>query len=322
MADSALSEAHNITAGRMTRRYWLGFLALCLLGSSAWLVEAAWPSLMPTASRECLHYLVITFAVGIFGWKKIARSRFRSTPVAKLAAASVCLYGIPAALIESARSGVSEATIAALFALLPVAVVLSVPQFDFGERVNSATTSVLAPALIGLAGMMLLLPFALPASFGEVRWYAVVVLAVLIAATASVWMYRLLVEVSLIEATVICSIANATFLLAFALAWIAISGTSWAAEWSWNALNVEVLKAVCLDMPQIILLLWLMRDVAPERLAARALVIPLFTVLEGYALLRPQVSLRSVGGAVLLLFGSWRLLSGRQRDEEPGLMLR
>lgn len=321
MAEAALSEAHNITAGRMTRRRWLGFLALCLLGSSAWLVEGAWPSLMPTASRECLHYLAITFAVGIFGWKKIAHSKFRSTPITKLAAASICLFGIPAALIESARSGVSEATIAASFALLPVLIVLLVPHFDLRERVDSAT-SLLSPALIGLAGILLLLPFALPASLREARLYAVVVIAVLVAASASVWMYRLLFEVSVIEATVICSVANATILLAFALARIAINGTSWAAEWSWNALSVEVLKAVCLDMPQVILLLWLMRDVEPERLAARVLVIPLLTVLEGYALLRPEVSLRSVVGAVLLLFGSWRLLSGSERDEEPGLMLR
>ncbi len=322
MAERALSEFSNLAAEGMTRRHWLGFFALCLLSASAWLAEAARPSLMPASSRKCLHYLVIAFTVGIFGGRKFACSRFRPTPVARLAIASVCLFGIPAVLIEPTRSGVSEGTIAALFALLPVAIVLLVPHFDLGGRVDSATTGQLAPALIGLAGTLLLLPFALPASFREARLYAVVVLAVLIAATASVWMYRLLVEVGVVEAVVISTTANATFLFAASLASNAMGGSSWGGQWSWNAVGVEASQAVCLDLPQIALLLWLMREVAPQRLAARALVIPLLTLLEGYALLRPEISARSVCGAALLIFGAGRLLSGRQRDEEPGLMLR
>lgn len=305
----------------LTRRQWPGFFALCFLGASAWLIEGAWPSLMPAASRECLHYLVLASAVGIFGSRKIARSGFRA-PFVKLAVASVGLFGVPAALIERARSGVSEATIAALFALLPVAVVLLAPHFDFSARVDYAPARMLAPALVGLAGTLLLVPFALPASFREARLYAVVVIAVLVAASSSVWMYRLLIEVSLVEAVVICGIANAIFLLAVSLVSNVMGGSGGGGEWSWNAVAVEALKAVCLDLPQIALLLWLMREVAPERLAARALVIPLLTVLEGYALLRPEISLRSVAGVALLIYSAWRLLTSRQHDEEPGLMLR
>ena len=112
------------------------------------------------------------------------------------------------------------------------------------------------------------------------------------------------------------------FLLVVSLASSAFGAANSGSEWSWSAFGVEALKALCLDLPQIVLLLWLMREVAPERLSARALVIPLLTVLEGYALVRPEISVRSIGGAALLLYGAWRLLMGGQRDEEPALMLR
>lgn len=306
----------------MARRQWLGFFALCLLGASTWPVEGAWPSLMPAASRECLHDLIIAFAVGVFGWRRIAFNEIQTRLLAKLALASVCLLGMPAALIESARSGVSEGTIAALFAMLPVAVVLLVSRFDFAGRAEPGTTRMLAPAIIGLTGTLLLLPFALPASFREASLYALVVLAVLVAASASVWMYRLLLGADVVEAVVICCVANAMFLLVVSLASIAIGGASWGGAWSWNTVGVEALKAVCIDLPQIILLLWLMREVAPERLAARALVVPILTVLEGYALLRPEISVRPVCGAALLIYGAWRLLTSSGREEEPGLMLR
>jgi len=291
-------------------------------GASGWLVEGAWPSVLPATYRECLHDLIIAFVVGIFGWKKIAHSQFSARSLAKFAVASFGLFGVPTALVESARSGVSEGTIAGLFALLPLAVVSFVPHFDFGRRSESGANRLLIPALIGLAGALFLLPFALPASLREARLDAVVVLAVLIAASASVWLFRLLLDVGVVEAVVTCCVANAMFLLVVSLASSAFGAANSGSEWSWSAFGVEALKALCLDLPQIVLLLWLMREVAPERLSARALVIPLLTVLEGYALVRPEISVRSIGGAALLLYGAWRLLMGGQRDEEPALMLR
>jgi drug/metabolite transporter (DMT)-like permease len=71
-----------------------------------------------------------------------------------------------------------------------------------------------------------------------------------------------------------------------------------------------------------VLLVWLMRDVAPTRFAARYLVVPLLTVMEGYVLLRPGFSVRAVAGGALMVFGAWRLLTASQREGEPGLVLR
>ena len=296
---------------------------MCLLSASAWLVDGAWPSLLPAAERQGLHYGLIALAVGGVGWKGIAWETLRARPWAKLALASIGLLGLPAALVEAAGAGVSDVTAAALFALLPVAVVVLIANSDFVRAAGAGTGRLLAPALAGLAGTLLLLSFALPESLRQAGLEAVIILAVVLAAIASVWMYRLLVEFTLAEAATICSLANA--LLAFASALLmnlAARGVpSWAESLTWRTLGVEAATAILFDLPQMVLLLWLMRAVVPARLAARTLVIPLLTVLEGYALLRPPATARSLCGAALLIAGAWRLMTVSPREEEPTLVL-
>jgi hypothetical protein len=309
--------------GGLTGRQWIGFFVLCLLGASGWLVEGAWPSLLPVAAQDCMHDVAIGLAVGVFGWKKIARGDLGGRSWAKLAIASVCLLGLPTVLIEWARSGVSDGTVAGLFALLPIAVVLVMPQFNLGMEVENGVGRLLAPALIGLAGALLLVPFALPDSLRSAGMDAVVVLAVVTAASASVWMYRLLHEFAVIEAVLICCFANAALLMVVFLgsSLMAGSGEALRMEWSWRAAGVEMVKAACFDLPQVWLLLWLMRAVSPVRLSVRALLVPLLTVAEGEAMMRPGIAARTLVGAVLLVLGAWRLMAGGEQ-EEPGLMLR
>jgi uncharacterized membrane protein len=226
-------------------------------------------------------------------------------------------------MVEATLGGVSEANIAALFALLPIAVVVLVAHFDFGGAARSGAIRLLAPALAGLAGALFLLPVMTPRSWRQAGFDGVVVLGVVLAAIASLWMYRLLREITLVEAAVVCCLANAVFFFAASLASSLIAragGSEWG--WSWKVLAVEAVTAICFDLPQVLLLLWLMREVAPERFAARYFVIPLLTVMEGYALLGPEFSWMTTGGAVLMVFGAWRLMTASQREEEPGLMLR
>jgi len=304
----------------LSRAQWVGFFALCALGASGWLVEAEWPRVLPTMEQRVLHDLAIAATVGFVWWRIRARVGASARPRMRLAAASVCLLGLPAILVDAAFGGVSQVNATATFALLPVAVVLLVSQFD-AER--AGMMRMLAPALIGLAGVMFLLPVVLPSSLHEGGLDVVVVLAVAIAAAASVWMYRLLAEFSVAEAVFICALANGAF---FALTF-AVNGAMTQARvgpvggWSRELVGVEIAKALLFDLPQFALLLWLMRVVVPAKLAARALVIPLLTVLEGYALLRPQISAREICGAALVVVGTLWLMTARQ-GEEPGLMLR
>jgi hypothetical protein len=197
-----------------------------------------------------------------------------------------------------------------------VAVVVLVAGSGVGAGEGSGARGLLMPALAGLAGILLVLPVETPASWCEVGFAGIALVGVLTAAAASVWMHRRLREFSVVEAVVVCGAANAAYFLVV----FAVSGLS-SAGWSWSAVVLEAVKAVGFDLPQVVLLVWLLREIAPARFAARFLVIPLLTVAEGFALMRPEVSLRVAGGAALVVFAAWRLLTARLRDREPGLML-
>jgi hypothetical protein len=58
------------------------------------------------------------------------------------------------------------------------------------------------------------------------------------------------------------------------------------------------------------------------RFAARYLVIPLLTLLESYALMRPELTVRVVSGVVLLAAGAGMLLALKTGEEETTLSLR
>ncbi len=72
----------------------------------------------------------------------------------------------------------------------------------------------------------------------------------------------------------------------------------------------------------MVLLVVLLRGMSPVRFGARYLVIPLVTVVEGYVLLRPELTLRMGFGALLLAGSAAFLLLSREVDEGAGLSLR
>jgi len=305
----------------LTRARWAGFFVLCLLGASGWLVDQAWPSALPAAPRQGLDDLLIAVVLGAVDWRSFGRGEARGRPWVRLGLGSVLLLGVPATLAGIALGGASEITVAALFGLAPVIVVVLVVGFESGAGEGSGARALLMPSLAGLAGILLVLPVETPASWREIEFPGIALVGVLTAAAASVWMYRLLGYFSVVEGAAVCGAANAVyFLVVFAAS--GLGGAGWGAGWIWSSLGVEAVKAVGFDLPQVVLLVWLLRDLAPVRFAARFLVIPLLTVAEGFALMRPEVSLRAAGGAALVGFGAWRLATARLRDEESWLMLR
>jgi drug/metabolite transporter (DMT)-like permease len=312
--------------GAVTRRQWYGFFALCAMGASSWLVDNAWPSTLPTAIRPVLDDLLMAIVIGAVGWKGLARGSLWSWDGVKLAVGSVLLLGVPATLAGVALGGASEVTITALFALAPITVVVFVSNFNLGGDEAAGANKLLGPALAGLGGTLLLLPVSTPESWREGGFAAIAALGVLIAAVAGDWMYRLLRDFDVIEAALICCFANGFYFLAvFAVSFLTAGGdgaSRWDGVWTRDVLIVEIAKALLFNLPQIVLLVWLMRDVAPARFAARYLVVPLLTVVEGYVLLRPGIGVRAIGGGALMVFGVWRLLTASQREGEPGLVLR
>jgi prepilin signal peptidase PulO-like enzyme (type II secretory pathway) len=76
------------------------------------------------------------------------------------------------------------------------------------------------------------------------------------------------------------------------------------------------------DVVEVWLIVWLLREMPPVRFAARYLVIPLVTVLESFVLMRPEWTVRMVFGTFLLAAGAGALLFWKVAEEETVLSLR
>jgi drug/metabolite transporter (DMT)-like permease len=205
-----------------------------------------------------------------------------------------------------AREYAPETSVAVVFALAPVAVVLvwgAVTQESDG-------TGKLIPSLMGLAGVLLLLPFELPVSARGWGAGAEIVAAMVLVAGAGAWMYGLLRAVSTTEALVVVGVSNAACLLAWC-------GAVGSLDWRWRDVADGVWWGWGVGVIVAALTVWLLREMAPVRFSARFLVIPLVTIVEGFVLLRPEVTGRMVVGTVLLAVGTaWMLMTKRQVDEE------
>ena len=76
------------------------------------------------------------------------------------------------------------------------------------------------------------------------------------------------------------------------------------------------------DVVEVLLIVWLLRETPPVRFAARYFVIPLLTVLESYVLMRPEWTVRMGCGTALLAVGAGLLLFLKAGEEETALSLR
>jgi len=296
----------------MRRSVWVGFVALCVLSSTAWLIPAA-VDVLPAFERQSVLYGAIGLVAVLVGGRKMWDRR-RWLDRARLALAGTVFFGVPIGIVEWVRGSVSEISRSAAFAMVPVVVVVALPASDWASR-DGESRRFLVPALVALGGLLLIVPFEFSGSTRGKLLLAALIAAVILVGVASVWLYRLLREFGLAEAIAVICLANGVFLAVCGLA-----GESFL--WSLDGLGSVVSWSLLVDLVEIVLLIWLLREMKPVQFAARYFVIPLVTILEGYAVYRPELTVRMVSGFVLLVFGSWRLLFSRGSDDEGVLSLR
>jgi drug/metabolite transporter (DMT)-like permease len=310
--DDAVSQPTSRSA--IKRSVWIAFCCLCLLSASAWAAMPFGSSALPPLEQLAVLYLAIGLSAllvsGRSWWK-----RMRSRPWAALVIASVMFFGAPALALELASGAVPEITRSALFALVPIVVAITTAAVDVGTPGENGARRSLLPALLGLAGLLLLLPLSFSLSPKGTIMLAILCAAVLLAGISSVWLYRLVQRHQPADAAAMICLSNAFFLLACGQA-----GQTFI--WGPSSLVSMISLSTLVNLIEILLLLWLVRTLSPVRFAARFLIIPLLTVLEAYVLLRPQVTLRIGGGVAALVVGAATLVLANPHRDEPELSLR
>jgi hypothetical protein len=292
----------------MQRSVWTTFGALCLLSSSAWLAAPFGTSTLPSLERQGLLHLMIGIGALLVSNKKMP-ARFKDRPSARLALTSLGFFGVPALAIEFTSSFVGEINRSALFAMVPIVVVVTLTAVDAGGPAERGARRSLAPALAGLGGLLLLLPLSLSNSAHRDLMSAVVGAAVILVGITSVLLYRLLQYFELSDAIALVCLSNAGLLLA--CAW-----SSRTITWRASSLLSLVSLPSLVELFEVLLLLWLLRKMSPVQFASRYLLIPLLTVVEAYILLRPPLTLRIGAGVILLAAGSGMLLLQHPAEED------
>jgi hypothetical protein len=289
----------------MRRASWIGFVALCILSATSWVIPPG--EELSVFKQQGVRYAVVGLVAlllgGYRGWSWSLGLR--------LGLVGIGFFGIPMAVGESSRGAMPEISRSALFAMVPVVVVIVIAAGDDEKGVRRF----LAPALAGLGGLLLVLPLEFSSSIRERIMLSVICAAVVLVGLSSAWLYRLLRGVALAHAVTAICLANGVFLLVCSV----VRGDY---VLQWNGLSSVISVASLVDVVEVVLIVWLLREMPPVRFAARYLLIPLLTILESYVLIRPEVTMRIACGTLLLAAGVGMLLFLKVGDEETMLSLR
>ncbi len=289
------------------------FGALCLLSSCAWIAEPFGSSSLPPLERQGLLFA----AIGIVSLLLLRGSALRLKDKAwvHLAIAGIALFSVPEIAISLASGAVPEISRSALFAMVPIVVVVvtSAGAGTDGSEINAGRF--LAPALVGLGGLLLLLPLNFSGALRGQVMTGVIVAAVIVVGMASVRLYRVLQSFTLGEAMAVICLSNAAVLLIYDAARVGL-------VWSGGGFASLLLPPSLVDLAEILMLVALLRAMPPVRFASRYLLIPLLTVVQGYILMRPVLTVRVVAGAALLAAGTGLLLFLQPAEDQVNLSLR
>jgi drug/metabolite transporter (DMT)-like permease len=293
---------------------WIAFAVLCVLSGTSWAIPREMSDGLPPLEQQGVLFGVIGLTALVFAGRRVW-SRSSGLRYVRLAAAAVGFFGVPMVVVEYARGSVPAISRSALFALVPVVVGMVVASGESAGREERGARLFLMPALAGLGGLLLLLPLVFSTSARGWTMLAVVCAAVVLVGLASVWLYRLLRGFALANAIAVVGLANAVFLLV----WSAVREE---VVWRGNGLASVMSIASLVDVVEVLLIVWLLREMPPIRFASRYLVIPLLTVLESYVVIRPEWTVRMGFGTALLAAGGGMLLFLKAGEEETVLSLR
>jgi drug/metabolite transporter (DMT)-like permease len=293
---------------------WIAFAVLCVLSGTSWAIPRELSDGLPPLEKQGVLFGGIGLAALLFSGRKVW-ARSRGLRYARLAAAAVGFIGVPMVVAEYARGSVPAISRSALFALVPVVVVIVVAAGESAGREERGARLFLMPALAGLGGLLLLLPLAFSSSARGWMMLAAVCAAVVLVGVASVRLHGLLRGFALADAIAVVGVSNAVFLLI-------LSAVLEDVVWRGNGLASVMSLASLVDVVEVLLIVWLLREMPPIRFAARYLMIPLLTVLESYVVMRPELTVRMGFGTVLQAAGAGTLLFWKAGEEETVLSLR
>jgi len=275
------------------------------LAASMWILQLALPTTLPGLETETLVYFLVVVGVGATGvrWEEVGRES-----VWQAIGSGLLLFAFPSLVLAGSANRLPGLTQVALLGLVPVVLVVisAVAGSSSGEF-----PGLLGAALAGLAGAFLLLAGDPEMLLQRPVAGALFVLVVISIACGSYF------------ASVAAKVLSVRLLLLLLVGpSLVLSGVVGVLRHNgWAVPRGQDIAGLVWRAAAMVLLVYLIKHIAPVALAARYLLIPLITAVEGFVYVRPSVSWRQVLGITLLALGSARLLVRGGSREEPRMSL-
>ena len=257
------------------------------------------PGDLPALLRFAVHNLLLA---SVFGGLALRTGLARGA-WGRIAGWLALLLALPELVVAGASGSVSGLSQALVFTLIPAVVVFVVAQQRAGFGAEDNARNLLLPALAGVAGAALVLPFTTPSSVYGNLWLAGLVVSAVLAGVAAVRLFTLLQGIGLWSAA-----AVATGVAALGAGLLETPQAHGLSVLNARAWAVEAALALLADGPLIALTVWLLREVPPIRFSARYSLVLLVTILESAVLLRPTLSWTLAAGLMLMAASAWALL--------------
>lgn len=282
---------------------------LCVLAASRWLLEGAHPEVQTTALTEASGCFLATGFVAAFSWvsrkrrDRLVASTDYTSPmpqIARLAGGALALTGPAlAAAVSPHVMHADDATLA--LALTPCVIAVGGRAFHNDDEGDELTAR-LWPGLAAIAGLLLLLPQPVFSS-----WRFALALMLLPVVTG---MGAVCADWHAISGSDPSSAHKAVFGMAPVLATAGLLYAGLAAIGS-HGRDVKQISAFAAGLDGCLMFLSLLslQRLGASRWGAQFLLVPLLTLVEGAALLRPVLDVRSwIAFAVLAVSALYQLL--------------
>jgi drug/metabolite transporter (DMT)-like permease len=293
-----------------------GLLILCFLWSVASLRSDLFPNLgpamLPPIERQAMALSLLAIAAALFSLFRPAEWP-RGPRLAASVLAGLGLFVAPALSFLIAKEWVGNLTQVALFSITPVFAVVFEPYIGTRGAPSQSGGSLLA-ALAAVLGTLCVIPADAPNTIETAGAYCVVLLAASSVAAANC------VAVNTANQLGRNSLAPMAMIAALAAVGVLapLSALTEQPLLRMNKLGPELAWSALADLPELLLLFWLMRRMTAARMTSRFVLTPLMASLIGLVLLRPSVSPRAGAGLILMAAGAtWLLLTPESSPEGP-----
>jgi hypothetical protein len=294
----------------MKTRSSLGFAALCLLSGSGWMIDQFYPPVLNGPARVAVQDGLLALLFFTAASLKEPRRRLKREQIFELGWAGAALLAVPAVVGAGASGQVADLDGVLCYAAVPAIVVFLLSQYSSGFGAEESPLRLLVPALAGLGGAALILPFALPPTLAGKMWLLVIVASASVSAYAAIRLHRALTDgVLLWQSSILCSAAAVVAASFWRVGYASVGPVAV------SSVVVEVLRTLLLDAPMLLLLVYLLRAMPPAAISTRLLLIPLVTIVESYLIERPPTEWTTFAGMILMAAAAYWLLSTAEPED-------